>query len=1000
MTFNTGQIFAASPDIETNSATEVYSQTATLNGTINGDGGELLSMQGFEYGLTTNYGTDTNQSYTPSYTYSLQFGTDGGSNGQFGDFNFGIDTDSSGNIYVGDNTNYRVQKFDSNGSYLSQFGSFGSGNGQFAGVSGLAIDQSGNIYVSDNQNHRVQKFNSNGSYLSQFGVNGNGDGEFEGPFGIAFDGVGNIYVVDGGNHRVQKFDSNGNYLSQFGVNGSGDGEFENPRGIAIEPNSGDIYVVDTFNHRIQVFNSSGIFQRAFGNNYLYPVGIAISDSGFVYIGDQGHSVIAATDLQGNPLSNFAQSGNGDGQVSLAYNLTIDVNGNVYVLDTYNHRVQKFLPEPASGTFSIGVSGLSCGATYHYRAYATNQSGTSYGSDQTFTTSVCDPTVDTVSATSITTTSVILTGDLVDNGGELNTDQGFQYGKTSSYGNSVTSIVSFDTGIFSKSVGNLICGTTYHYRAFSTNSIGTGYGSDETFTLADCVPELSVSLASKTNNSAILNGSIENNLAPVSTIRGIEYGLTSSYGNTVSENGLFNGGMGYLAEFGSYGNGDGELDYPSGITIDSAGFIYIVDANNNRIQKFDSNGNYLSQFGGYGNGDGQLDYPTDIVIDSSGNIYVSDTNNNRVQKFDSNGNYLSQFGSQGTRTTQFNSPSGITIDSSGNIYIVDSTNNRVKKYNSQGVYQMNFGTSGDGNGEFDYPYDIAIDSSGSIYVSDSGNHRIQKFDSNGVYLSQFGVNGTGNGQLDNPIGLLVDSSDNIYVVDNGNNRIQKFNSNGVYMSKLGEQGNGEGEFYGPSFMVKNTAGDLYLTDSNNGRFVKLSKGGDWSVSVSSLSCDTVYHYRAYATGSNGTSYSTDNTFRTNGCHGFVNVSPISSGGNFYTQNPLVNQALPISNSNSQLASNNQSNTNTQPSNNTNNQQTKFTFTKNLKLGMRDEQVKKLQQFLNSNGYPISKSGIGSLGKETTYFGIATRNALIKYQLANKIKPAVGYFGPVTRGFVNK
>jgi len=59
------------------------------------------------------------------------------------------------------------------------------------------------------------------------------------------------------------------------------------------------------------------------------------------------------------------------------------------------------------------------------------------------------------------------------------------------------------------------------------------------------------------------------------------------------------------------------------------------------------------------------------------------------------------------------------------------------------------------------------------------------------------------------------------------------------------------------------------------------------------------------------------------------------------------------------------------------------------------VKALQEFLNAKGYTVSKSGAGSLGNETTRFGAATKAALIKYQKAKGITPAVGYFGPKTR-----
>lgn len=81
-------------------------------------------------------------------------------------------------------------------------------------------------------------------------------------------------------------------------------------------------------------------------------------------------------------------------------------------------------------------------------------------------------------------------------------------------------------------------------------------------------------------------------------------------------------------------------------------------------------------------------------------------------------------------------------------------------------------------------------------------------------------------------------------------------------------------------------------------------------------------------------------------------------------------------------------------------TKYTFTRDLELGMSGTDVKELQKFLNGNGFTISASGVGSSGNETTLFGSLTKAALVKFQTANKISPAAGYFGPTTRGVVNK
>lgn len=79
---------------------------------------------------------------------------------------------------------------------------------------------------------------------------------------------------------------------------------------------------------------------------------------------------------------------------------------------------------------------------------------------------------------------------------------------------------------------------------------------------------------------------------------------------------------------------------------------------------------------------------------------------------------------------------------------------------------------------------------------------------------------------------------------------------------------------------------------------------------------------------------------------------------------------------------------------------FVFTHNLAFGMTDPDVKVLQQFLNANGFTITKSGAGSLGKESDYFGGLTQIALGKFQKANGISPSVGYFGTLTRALVNK
>jgi DNA-binding beta-propeller fold protein YncE len=177
------------------------------------------------------------EEFSSTGTYESQFGSYGSSNGQLNHPN-GIAIDSSGNIWVADTFNSRVEEFSSIGTYESQIGctsgacSHGSGNGQLYYPYGIAIDASGNIWVADYDNSRVEEFSSTGTYESQFGSYGSSNGQFAVPEGIAIDSRGNIWVADNRNNRVEEFSSAGTYESQFGSYGSSNGQFNGPQGVA------------------------------------------------------------------------------------------------------------------------------------------------------------------------------------------------------------------------------------------------------------------------------------------------------------------------------------------------------------------------------------------------------------------------------------------------------------------------------------------------------------------------------------------------------------------------------------------------------------------------------------------------------------------------------------------------------------------------------------------------------------------------------------------------
>lgn len=270
-------------------------------------------------------------------------------------------------VYVVDTANHRIQYFDADGSYIGQWGSYGDGDGLFKSPSGIAasgwhLTQSGlpfgpewvadyfYIYVADTGNHRVQQFQVDkvgdgmGTFVHEWGWYGDGDGQFHLPEGIDVDPietptdivtpptyqiptvpemwVAHEYVADAGNHRIQYFTLDGTFEDEFGVYGDGDTQFNLPQdvgvGIRLEEVSTtaqrlvDVYVADTGNHRVQYFDETGSFNEEFGQ-----------------YGD--------AEDQFNSLAGLAV----DRLPPDEYPDAVGLEGDIFTIDTGNHRGQRF-----------------------------------------------------------------------------------------------------------------------------------------------------------------------------------------------------------------------------------------------------------------------------------------------------------------------------------------------------------------------------------------------------------------------------------------------------------------------------------------------------------------------------------------------------------------------------------------------------------------------------------------------------------------------------------
>jgi hypothetical protein len=301
-----------------------------------------------------------------------KWGSAGSGGGQF-EGPEGVALDPSGNVFVADFNNNRIQEFTSTGTFLLTFGwgvqdgtaAFetctsgcqagiaGSGDGQFDDPWRIAVDGSGNVFVAGFNNNRIQKFTNTGTFLTKWGSSGNGDGQFNGgPLTLAVDGNGSVFVTDGGNNRIQEFTNSGAFLltlgwgvqdgaaafetctsgCQAGIAGSGDGQFSGPGGVAVDAN-GNLFVADS--SRIQKFDNAGNFITKWAVAYG-PGALAVDASGNVFA---SYAVSLLDDVA--EYTNTGALVRTWGCTGSVGGIAVDGSENVFVTDARNNRIQKF-----------------------------------------------------------------------------------------------------------------------------------------------------------------------------------------------------------------------------------------------------------------------------------------------------------------------------------------------------------------------------------------------------------------------------------------------------------------------------------------------------------------------------------------------------------------------------------------------------------------------------------------------------------------------------------
>ena len=579
-----------------------------------------------------------------------------------------VAVDGLGNLYIADSKNHCIRMVDTDGVIDTVAGMPGisgyNGDGNALNTkldepSGLYVDASANVFIADTGNCMIRKVDPSTGKITRVagavsggspscGYSGDGglatDAELKKPMGVFVDVQGNLYIADEDNHRLRKVDNE--IITTIAGDGSagygGDGgpatsaSLENPKGVLVDE-VGRIFIADTENHRIRTISpTSGNIYTFAGDgdgDYSGDDGLAINASldtphavclhkspspSYLFIDDPSNYQIRKVDLSTNFLVKAAGtlwSGyNGDNipatsaRLNYPFGVHVDAHGNVYIADTYNHRIRKVnaktgIITTVAGTGSKGFSGDGGLATNAKLRYPFSLYLDTYGN--IFILDTYNIRVRRVDAATGIITTVVGDGHIRFRG-----DGGPATSASIDLAYDVA--VDNDGNIFIADTGNEVIrkvdATTGIIDTVAGQGKWAGYSGDGG-------PATSARLNGPTGVCVDTAGNIYISDSNNNVIRKVD--VTTQIITTTAGKGIagFSGDGGPATE--------AKLDYPEGIWVDRGGNLFIVDTDNCRIRRVDATTQIIDTvagtiFCGYnGNNlmatDAALDYPSDVCV---------------------------------------------------------------------------------------------------------------------------------------------------------------------------------------------------------------------------------------------------------------------------------------------------------------------------------------------------------------------------------------------------
>ncbi|MGO8679082.1 MAG: InlB B-repeat-containing protein [Limisphaerales bacterium] len=656
----------------------------TLAGQATGwfDGANGAALFSFPFGVAVDAGgnlyvadtgNNTIRKVTPGGVVTTLAGLAGNSGvtngvGETARFNSpcGVAVDSSNNVYVADSANHTIRKVTPAGVTTTLAGAPGvagsldgsGGSARFNGPQSLALDAAGNVYVADATNCAIRKITPAGvvtTLAGKLGVSGTNDAatgaaaRFYLPYGVALDTNGNVFVADTLNCTIRKISPSGAVTTLAGLAGTA--------GSTDGTNSG----------------------ARFG----YPCGVAVDGGGNVFVADTGNNTIrqvspagVVTTLAGSAASYGSTNGTGSGALFYSpLGVAVDGNGNVYVADTYNSTIRKVTTPAGAVTTVAGAVAASgsadgTGNAAQFRdpyGVAVDSHGMVYVSD------LANNTIRQITPAGVVTT---LAGVANSTGG---TNDGT--GSAASFGEPAGIAVDTNGNVYVAEYANHTIRKIAPGGIVTTlaGAAGQGGSTDGTGSAARFLNPLGVAVG--------LDGTVYVADTLNDTIREITPdGTVSTLAGVAGKSGSKDGPAA-TALFSD----------PQGLAVDGGNNVYVADTGNATIRKITTNGVVSTLAGkaqtkgatdGVG-GAARFDDPFSIAVDSQGYLYVADTDNNTIRKVSPDGTVNTLAGVVGVgggidgtgANAMFNFPEGLAVDSSGNLYVADTLSATIRKGNA-------------------------------------------------------------------------------------------------------------------------------------------------------------------------------------------------------------------------------------------------------------------------------------------------------------------------------